>query len=215
MGNNAVLGYLMVCAGLALTAGGVAVLTRRTAASSAAIESTARSTGGVSLSVQKTPVKQPLTKDEKGQRFEKWIVKKFNPKYFKIKEWRSDKYVDGVYAESTLNPDLEIEFHMGKILELFAVECKWRKTFDQSQKLGVEWASERQIQNYQKFSKDRGIPVFVVIGIGGLPDDPAELYVIPLDKLKYPFATADYLEKFHRTSTAPDFFFDYKVPELR
>ena len=59
------------------------------------------------------------------------------------------------------------------------------------------------------------MPVFVVIGVGGAPDDPAELYIAALDRLKYPFATAAYLAKFRRTNTQTQFYFDPKTPELR
>ena len=37
----------------------------------------------------------------KGDAFEQHVVKRFAPKYFRIKEWRGDKYVDGIYAERT------------------------------------------------------------------------------------------------------------------
>ncbi len=43
---------------------------------------------------------------KKGEEFEKFIVKKFNKEYFTLKEWTSDKYIDGIYAESTRNPDI-------------------------------------------------------------------------------------------------------------
>jgi hypothetical protein len=33
-----------------------------------------------------------------GDDFEKFVVQKFNPRFFKLKEWAGDKYVDGIYA---------------------------------------------------------------------------------------------------------------------
>jgi uncharacterized tellurite resistance protein B-like protein len=47
--------------------------------------------------------------EEKGARFEKYVVHKFNLKYCKIKDWRGDKFAYGIYAESTKYPDIEIE----------------------------------------------------------------------------------------------------------
>jgi hypothetical protein len=214
MGNNAVLGYLMILGGLALTTGGIFVVTRKPQATSTAAAPSPSSSPLVPASAQPTSQPKSLTKDEKGQRFEKWVVKRFSPDYFKIKEWRGDKYVDGIYAESTLNPDLEIEFYMGNIRKSFAVECKWRKSFDKGKKPGIEWATERQIENYRNFSKERGIPVFVVIGVGGEPDNPDELYSIPLEYLKYPYATAEYLANYRLRGT-DYFYYDYKVPALR
>jgi hypothetical protein len=33
-----------------------------------------------------------------GDDFEKFVVQKFNPRFFKLKEWAGDKYVDGIFA---------------------------------------------------------------------------------------------------------------------
>jgi hypothetical protein len=39
---------------------------------------------------------------KRGNDFEKYVVRKFNPLYFRLKEWAGDKYVNGIYAENTL-----------------------------------------------------------------------------------------------------------------
>ena len=46
----------------------------------------------------------------KGLAFEEFVVKRFDPDFFTIKEWRGDKQVDGVYAESNTYPDLVVNF---------------------------------------------------------------------------------------------------------
>ena len=50
----------------------------------------------------------------KGDAFEKFVVKNFDRKYFTLQEWRSDKYVDGIYAVSNHFPDLEVTFTFRK-----------------------------------------------------------------------------------------------------
>jgi len=45
-----------------------------------------------------------------GDDFEKFVVQKFDKKYFTIKEWAGDKYVNGKYAETTSQPDILFEF---------------------------------------------------------------------------------------------------------
>ncbi|MBW6492780.1 MAG: hypothetical protein K0B15_16470 [Lentimicrobium sp.] len=107
-----------------------------------------------------------------GYEFEKFIVKKFNPKYFKIKNWAGDKYVEGRYAETTPQPDLLMEFSMNGKSNLFAVECKWRK--NESYK-SFEFATEAQLDRYKKFETKEGIPVFIVIGTGGEGGNPEHL----------------------------------------
>jgi hypothetical protein len=153
--------------------------------------------------------------EEKGIQFERWVAKRLPREFYTIKDWRGDKYVDGIYAESTQNPDLEVEFHMGQIRKPFAVECKWRRGYDQGEKPYIVWASERQIENYRAFAEAKNVPVFVVIGIGGQPDDPEEVFIVNLISLKYPKATAEYLGQFRRTNKNLDFYYDYKKPELK
>ena len=118
---------------------------------------------------------------EAGDKFESLIAKKFNRNYFKIKEWAGDKYVEGIYAESTLNPDLVISFNLGKINQLFAVECKYRSKYIMD---GIIWAKENQIKHYRSYQEKENIPVFVAIGVGGKPDSPDDLYIIPLREIE-------------------------------
>jgi len=63
---------------------------------------------------------------KKGDDFEKFIIKKFNQKFYTIKQWASDKYVDGIYSEENLQPDIVAEFNYGEYSKLVAVECKYR-----------------------------------------------------------------------------------------
>lgn len=197
--SNTVIGSLMILGGLGLVSGGIMVLTRKAADHS-----------NIAIPDRGVP-----TSEEKGRIFEEWVVRRFNPAHFAVKEWRGDKHTAGIYAESSRLPDLEIEFRLKDQRVLIAVECKWRRSFDMGEKPGIEWAKERQIANYQRFHRERNIPVFVVIGIGGSPDAPYELYILPLERLRYPFATAEYLAKFRRTNPSTDFYFDARKAELR
>jgi hypothetical protein len=104
---------------------------------------------------------------------------------------------------------------MGHVREVFAIECKWRQKFDQGEKPYITWASERQIDNYRAFAEAKNLPVFVVIGVGGKPDDPDEVFIVNLGGLRYPRATAEYLAQFRRRNKNRDFYYEYKKPELR
>jgi NDP-sugar pyrophosphorylase family protein len=145
-----------------------------------------------------------------GDDFEKYIVKKFDRQYFKIKNWAGDKYVEGRYAETTPQPDLLMEFHLKGESYPFAVECKWRKN-DRNE--SFEFASETQLERYRKFESEKKIPVFVVIGLGGEAAEPEHLYIIPLKRLKYNFITLEYLEQFKKNMET-EFFFDKKTGDL-
>ncbi|MFV0290723.1 MAG: hypothetical protein ACK5IJ_07485 [Mangrovibacterium sp.] len=139
-----------------------------------------------------------------GDDFEKFVALKFDKKYFTIKEWAGDKYVDGVYAQTTLQPDLLLQFKLHEEVSHFFVECKWRKSFYKS---GVIVAKSDQLKRYEEFQEARQIPVFIAIGIGGTGKSPEELFILPLDALKDSFIHTNQLMKYKK-QTYTNFFFD-------
>jgi len=151
-------------------------------------------------------LKQTISSEEakeKGDKFEEYIVKKLD-KNFSLKEWRSDKYIDGIYAESNLNPDLEYEFKMNDFRTTFALECKFRQSTYNGL---IELAKERQIKHYKQYEMERIIPVYIVLGLGGSPTKPSELYLIPLKQLSNNYISYDSLANFKK-ETHGSFYFD-------
>ncbi len=155
---------------------------------------------------------EPKESADKGRKFEEYIALKFDKKYFNIKEWRGDKYVQGVYATSNTYPDMEIVFSHKEMKENFAVECKWRKSF---YKNGIEWAKEKQIEVYQKFQKEKNMPVFVILGIGGEPNSPENLFILPLSAIQGIFLSTDNLKPYQKLSIDKNLFFDAKDKILK
>jgi hypothetical protein len=134
-------------------------------------------------------------KKEAGNNFEAFVVSKFNPDFFSLKQWAGDKFVDGIYAETTIQPDLVYRFEIKGLKQDFAVECKYRSQYSQN---GIEWALEYQFENYKSFQEKNQIPVFVAIGVGGKPDDPDELFIIPLKAIQNTFLSEDFLKKYKK-----------------
>ena len=150
-------------------------------------------------------------KKKKGDDFEKYIVQKFNKKYFRIKEWAGDKYVKGIYAETTPQPDLLLEFNLHKNAYPFAVECKWRQKL---YKGGIEFANKDQFNRYKNYEKTKKIPVFIAIGIGGKADSPENIYIVPLQSIKTNFIYLKELKKYKK-NVEKDFYYDIKTKELK
>lgn len=148
---------------------------------------------------------------QKGLDFEKYVVQKFSKKYFKIKEWAGDKYVNGIYAENTLHPDIVLEFKLEEEMKVFAVECKWRNS---EYKNAIEFSKSDQLARYKNFQKTRGIPVFIAIGLGGTASDPARLFIVPLKEIEGPKITLSELEKHEKQNLSKNFFFNAKTEEL-
>jgi hypothetical protein len=120
--------------------------------------------------------------EEKGRRFEEFVISKFDPNYFTIVEkthsWKTN---EKRFIESSNNPDYILRYNLSG--EEFAVECKYRSRLNQDGML--ECCKPYQFQRYKKFMREMHFPVFIVVGLGGSDDNPDDLYVIPLQDMKY------------------------------
>lgn len=146
-----------------------------------------------------------------GNDFEKFIVQKFDKKYFHIKEWAGDKFVKGIYADTTPQPDILLEFKFKQEITEFSVECKWRHNL---YKGGVELAKKEQLNRYKNFENNKKIPVFIAIGIGGKGKSPKQLFVVPLKKIDNNFIHIKELNKYEK-KVGSEFFFDINTKELK
>lgn len=115
----------------------------------------------------------------KGREFEDYVLELLDIAHndrLTLKEWRGDKSLLGIYPESNSAPDFVFEYD-GK---LFAVECKWRNHLPKD--IEKELLPPERLSSFQQFSTDRRMPVYLLLGIGGLPNDTDSLYFIRLDK---------------------------------
>ena len=115
----------------------------------------------------------------KGREFEDYVLELIdvqNSDKLALKEWRGDKSLPGVYPESNSAPDFVFEYDG----EPFAVECKWRNHLPKD--IEKELLPPERLSSFQQFSTERRMPVYLLLGIGGLPNDPDNLYFTRLDK---------------------------------
>ncbi len=115
----------------------------------------------------------------KGREFEDYVLETLdvqNNSKLTLKEWRGDKSMPGVYPESNSAPDFVFEYD-GKP---FAVECKWRSHMPKD--IEKELLPTDKIDFFRQFSTDRHMPVYLLLSIGGLPNDPDSLYFTCIDK---------------------------------
>lgn len=146
-----------------------------------------------------------------GLEFEKFVVKKFDSNHFVIKQWAGDKFVDGRYAESTLEPDLQLELKLGQNRYPVAVECKWRSRVKGD---FIRFANDGQLERYQAFEKRTGIPTFIALGVGGTPSSPENLYILPVGAFKKPIQHIANINKYKK-QIDNNFYFDQENGELK
>jgi hypothetical protein len=128
------------------------------------------------------PITETQTKAERiGETFERHIVNMLNPHYFDIVEWTTDlSNKHHRQVESDMYPDLTVRYKPTG--EQFAIECKFRSRLYNGM---LHWTNDTQRARYLEFALRRNIPVFIVIGLGGTPDNPRSIYCLPLIEAKY------------------------------
>jgi len=152
-----------------------------------------------------------------GKRFEDHVEKLFSQNYFRLVEkTHSFKTNKERYVESSKNPDFIFEYLPTK--ERFAIECKFRTQLNNKNQL--EWSYPAQLKRYQDFSRERRMPVFIVIGLE-LPfedkDDPEDIdyenfmFTIPLEAAKFPALYESVFAKFERDPEKPFFWKNGKL----
>lgn len=113
----------------------------------------------------------------KGREFEDYIVELFDIPHHKgltLKEWRGDKCLPGVYPESNSAPDLLFDYNGHP----FAIECKWRSYMPEDIK--KELLPSDRLEDFCQYATNNNTPIFLLLGIGGLPSDPDLLLLAPL-----------------------------------
>ncbi|MBS1597702.1 MAG: hypothetical protein JST75_05725 [Bacteroidetes bacterium] len=125
-----------------------------------------------------TRVSEPVEQD---YLFEQWVVGKFPPSQYCLIDWRSDKRAGDIYPRSNQKPDLVFSARQAGKKDYFAIECKWKEVIKGQ---SWEWAKSEQRNQYHEFADKMLMPVFIIAGIGGTPDHPAEVYIIPLTEIE-------------------------------
>ncbi len=145
--------------------------------------------------------------EDKTYDFEKFIVHKFHRDAYRLLYWRKNKFTDRDYIVSRLAPDLIYEYRGHRKTVVFAVSCAWRGCYING---SVVWAGSRQIRSYYDFQFREGTDVFILIGIGNTPADPAELYIVPLNHIPVHKTTlhSGFLENYKRLSVDQILFLD-------
>ena len=122
---------------------------------------------------------------EKGEKFKNFVARKFDSNYFSFKDARSDLYINGIYPESNTYPDLLFECKW-RSREKLAIECKFRggwRTNKKDKSKYIKWSYKEQIERYKSYGENQNARVFVVIGIGGYPQCPQDIFIVPLNVL--------------------------------
>lgn len=143
---------------------------------------------------------------QKGEAFEDYVISKFD---FSRKSLTLLSRADN--STSATKPDLDIKLTAGGKYYRFAVECVWRQNMPQE---SLDWCKEGKIEALKNYEKKRNARVFIIVGIGGSPRKPTQLYIVPLDERPYANIYTSVLQKYKVTTMEGKFFYETSTNTL-
>jgi len=135
----------------------------------------------------------------KGREFEDFVLELFDTnkaKTYSLLEWRGDKSSGIISPVSNTYPDFVLEYKEGKRKKRFAVECKWRASIPR--RLAQPLFDPEQITRYKEYANSKALNVYIILGVGGEPSMPEELYLIPIDSVSQIQSKPSLLRHFQR-----------------
>jgi len=115
-----------------------------------------------------------------GDEFEQYVRKYLFPKegYDLVHQTHDYEANKNDFVETSKEPDFR--FRSRRSGREFLVEAKYRSRLYQG---AVEWCKLYQLKRYKTIG--RAMSVFVAIGLGGLPESPEHVYIVPVKYIKY------------------------------
>jgi hypothetical protein len=144
--------------------------------------------------VPKLTMQKQVSNDEesfkKGELFEQYIRDHVFRKeeYTVVERTHGFQMNKGDYIESTLKPDFT--FRKNGTGKIFYVEAKWRQRLYDNY---LKWTKPKQLKRYRSYATEK--PFYVVIGLGGSPDNPGQLFLERVDKLTNPLIGSNSLNR--------------------
>ena len=86
--------------------------------------------------------------------------------------------LNGRYTEDCIYPDYK--FRDRSTGKEFWVECKYRS--HRGERGAIDWTDQEHLQRYKRIRKESGLKTYILIGLGGRPDNPDELLFFDLDE---------------------------------
>jgi hypothetical protein len=147
-----------------------------------------KKSGGQAPKAQRKVV-DPNSPEGWSARFQGYVEQHFASRmvgtHCELKRWPAD--------ELNYYPDLEVVCTLPNEVRRFALECKYRPSLQDG---FVEFAYDEQLKRYKNFEDVMKLPLVIVLGVGGLPESPAEIFLIPLDGVYQPYLSEQQLKEF-------------------
>jgi hypothetical protein len=126
--------------------------------------------------------------------FEKFVITLFDPLYFRAFRAKREKVMADPSAEVAVYPELEFEFSHKDARISFVVESMYIPHLKYKD---ILIAPPDKVAAYRQLDEDDH-DLYLVLGIEGKPDDPRELYLIPVIEIRQSYITYPQLQRFRK-----------------
>lgn len=128
--------------------------------------------------------------------FEAFVVTLFDPILFRHRRPEAKRVYAGEVPQAQPGPDLEFVYQNKGITGRFAIKCLY---FPNA--LGRRWQflPPDQLKMIRSFVLENEMELYYIVGIGGTPDDPMELYLVPGSAVKAAIISRDMLRPFAKS----------------
>jgi len=145
---------------------------------------------------------------QKGEAFLQYVIDKFD---FSRKSLTLE-YKSETNSKRKSCADLLVRLDTKTDVYRMAVECAWRSKFPENGLL--EWTSQTKLQSMIDDASASYAPLFLVLGIGGTPDLPKDLYAIPIGDSSMNCVRADQSIAYKCNAKGGKFYYDGKTRSL-
>jgi len=131
---------------------------------------------------------------EQSALFEKFVITLFDPLYFRAFRAKREKILADPSTEIAVYPELEFEFNHKDAKISFVVESMYIPHLKYKD---ILIAPPDKVAAYRQLDEDDH-DLYLVLGIEGKPDDPRELYLIPVIEIRQSYITYPQLQRFRK-----------------
>lgn len=157
------------------------------------------------------PSSKPIEKSKEDKEFEQFVIRKLHPEKFKKHVWQEAKLPEELDGAVVPQPELVYQLLTEQHALWVALECKF---LNKEVRGRVELATANQLIDYNTFSHSKNAKVYIVLGAGGHPQMPFEMYVVPLTEVDSNVVSAEFLAPYKHAPQA-DLQFDFSVNALK
>jgi hypothetical protein len=141
--------------------------------------------------------------------FEAFVVTLFDPLYFRHRRPKMEPVYAGNGIEIEHGPDYVFDFVQKETHVRFAIKCQYYRHIAKNE---VQLLTAERQDQIRQFEEEREMDVYYVLGFGGTPDDPKELFFLPSKAVRSEYITKSTLRQYSKSGM---FYFNRKTGRIQ